>query len=112
MDTKTVEFLNDDRKIVATAQVSEQEGRFSGSIDLGSMPEDLRKTFESYEEIVNGQMFGLLDGIEDEISALALTAAFESGCKAVVSDLQIYPSSGRVSFRTQAPADVPAVAST
>jgi hypothetical protein len=112
MHTRTVKFLDKERKIVATAQVSEQEGRFSGSIDLSCMPENLRKTFETYEEIANGQIFSLLDEVEDEINALEFTAIFESGCKAVVSDLQIYPSSARVSFRTRAPADVAAAAST
>jgi hypothetical protein len=99
MSSKAIRIIDEGGETVATAQVSERGVRLGGQIDLSSMPTRLRRKFEEYEEIVNGQMFSLLDEIEDQIRALRLKVAFEDGSEAPVEDLQIYPSTRRVSFR-------------
>jgi hypothetical protein len=98
VSTETVRFIDRSRKVVATAEVAVRGDRFVGRIDLTPMPESLRKAFEGYEEIVNGQMFGLLDEIEEQISSIPLTVLFDERSEAAVVDLQVYPSTGRVSF--------------
>jgi hypothetical protein len=68
------------------------------------MPESLRRRFERYEEIVNDQIFSLLDEIEDQIGAMSFAVVFDDGCEANVMDLQIFPRSGTVSFKVAEPA--------
>jgi hypothetical protein len=99
MSTRTVKIIDQSRGVVATAQVTERGERFAGLIDLSPMPARLRETFEEYEEIVNGQMFSLLDEIEAQIGTVPLQVVFEGGGEAAVEELQIYPSTGRVSFK-------------
>jgi hypothetical protein len=99
MTDKTVQIVDQSCGIVATAQVAETDGVFAGLIDLRSMPADLRRRFEAYEEIVNSQMFSLLDEMEEQIAEIQLVAIFEEGEAFPVEDLQIYPSEGRVSFK-------------
>ena len=84
--------------VVATAQVAEKDGCFTGSIDLRTLPLELLRRFEAYEEIVNAQMFRLLDEIEDQIRAMPQLVVFDEGRKFPVEDLQIYPKVARVSF--------------
>ncbi len=56
--------------------------------------------FDEFEEIVNGQMFSFLDEIEGKIAVLSLKAAFDSnGSEVSVEELQVYPSTGDVSFK-------------
>ena len=98
MSTRAVKIVDRLRNVVATAEVAERAGRFAGVIDLGPMPPGLRQKFEEYEEIVNGQMFSLLDEIEGQVRALSLKVVFEGGREASVEDLQVYPRTGRVSF--------------
>jgi hypothetical protein len=99
MNAKSVQIVDPSRNVVATAQGAEKDRGFAGSIDLRSMPADLLRRFEAYEEIVNGQMFSLLDEFEEEIGAIPLVAVFDEGQEFPVEDLQIYPSVGRVSFK-------------
>jgi hypothetical protein len=102
MSDRTIRIIDPSRRILATARVAEEDGSFAGSIDVGSMPRDILRRFEAYEEIVEGQMFSLLDEIEDQISGLTLSAIFDDGQEFLVEDLQVYPSSGRVSFKVKA----------
>src|SRR4051794_7070309 len=99
MNSMTVKIIDQSREVVATAQVSETGERFAGLIDLRPMPACLRETFEEYEEVVNGQMFSLLDEIEAQIDAVSLKVVFEGGGESAIEDLQVYPSTGRVSFK-------------
>jgi hypothetical protein len=101
MNDTTTRIIDPSRRTLATARIAEKDGYFAGSVDLGAMPAELLRRFEAYEEIVNGQMFGLLDEIEEEIGALTLFAVFDDGQEFLVEDLQIYPSSGRVSFKVK-----------
>ncbi len=104
--TKIVDWHGD---VVATVQVAETEGRFAGLVDLDDLPARLRETFDEYEDIVNSQMFSLLDEIEERIENFALKAVFEDGADADIADLQIFPSTRRVSFRVakKSPKGVP-----
>ncbi|HEX8202811.1 MAG TPA: hypothetical protein VF590_20205 [Isosphaeraceae bacterium] len=99
MTDQTVTLIDRSGRAVATARVAEREGYFAGPIDLGPMPAALRKTFEEYEEIIHGQMFSLLDEIEERIGVLALRVVFGEGPEVDVEDLQIFPGTGRVSFK-------------
>jgi hypothetical protein len=102
MNTHAIQLINSQRNIIATGRVTEQNEHFAGDVDLSRMPADMRRTFEEYEEIVNGQMFGLLDEIEDRINLLSLRVVFNEACEAMIEDVQIYPSMSKVSFRVLA----------
>lgn len=99
MISQRVTLIDQGRQVVATAQVAEQDGTFAGQINLSPMPLPLRRLFEEYEEIVNTQTFSLLDEIEEKIEALHLQAVFEDGHEAALADVQIYPSTNKVSFQ-------------
>jgi len=99
MRTQMIKLIHPDRAVVATAQVLEEGAQYRGRIDLGLMPAPLKQTFADFEEIVNGQMFSLLDEIEEQIGAMGLKIRFSSGYEAKTADLQIYPSTNRISFQ-------------
>lgn len=82
-------------------QVSDEGAYFGGTIDLAATPTNIRALFEEFEEIVNGQMFALLDGVQDRIAALRLKAVCESTEEVAIGDLQAFPSTGDVSFRVK-----------
>jgi hypothetical protein len=105
MTNGTVKLIDRSQNVLATALVSDEGDRYGGTIDLSSTPPALCALFAEFEEIVNGQMFSFLDEIEDRIRALPIKAVFESGDEIHVKDLQVYPSTGNVSFKS---ADVPA----
>jgi hypothetical protein len=99
MSLQQVTIIDQKREVVATAQVTEQNGMFTGRIDLSPMSVSLRRQFEAYEEIVNKQMFSLLDEMEERIGAMLLKVGFADGHVAPLADLQIYPSTKKVSFK-------------
>lgn len=99
MSLQQITIIDQKRKIVATAQVTERDDRFTGRIDLRPMSAPLRRQFEAYEEIVNEQMFSLLDEMEEKIGAMLLKVVFADGHVAPLADLQIYPSIKKVSFK-------------
>ena len=98
MTAELVTLLGRDRHPIATAKVSEEDGHFIGDIDLTAMPAKLRQQFEEYEEIVQKQMFSFLDDVEEQIQMLRLKVVFANGGEADLADLQIYPTTQRVSF--------------
>jgi len=63
------------------------------------MPVPLQRLFAEYEEIVSTHMFSLLDELEEKIETLHLKGIFEDGHEAVLTDVQIYPSTKKVSFQ-------------
>lgn len=89
---------------VAALDVQFRDGHFEGTIDLAPTPPQLRQLFEQFEEIVEGQMFSLLDDIEEKIGTIPLRAVFADGTQAYVADLQVFPSTRSVSFVTRQPA--------
>jgi hypothetical protein len=99
MISQRVTLIDQGWQVVATAQVAEQDSTCIGRINLSSMPAELRRLFEEYEEIVNTHTFSLLDEIEEQIGALHLKAVFEDGHEAALADVQIYPSTNKVSLQ-------------
>lgn len=99
MTTRSVQLIDQSRSVLATAQVADEGDYYGGTIDLGRTPASLRALFDEFDEIVNGQMFAFLDEIQEKIGALPLKAVFDDGTEVYVKDLQVYPSTGDVSFR-------------
>ena len=102
MSSQRVTIIDQSRQVVATAEVSEQGGYFAGRVDLSLMPAALQHQFEEYEEVVNQQMFSFLNELEDKIEGLLLKVVFANGNVAQLADVQIYPSTKRVSFKVAA----------
>ena len=94
MPRQFVTIVDREGKAVATGEVERRGDRYVGTADVGRMPGPIRELFEGYEEIVDGQMFGLLDGIEEQVGGLRLAAVFKGGGRADVEDLQIFPGAG------------------
>lgn len=99
MSSQCVKLIDHERRVIATAHVTEQHGQFIGRIDCSPMPLLLQRLFTEYEEIVSTQTFSLLDTVEDQIATLHLMGVFEGGHEAVLADVQIYPSTKTVSFQ-------------
>lgn len=99
MNPRTIKIIDPCRTVVATAQVVKKDERFTGWVDLHAMPLNLRQLFDEYEEIVNDQLFSFLDEIEEQVTALQLRVSFDGGEEANIEDLQIYPTTRRISFR-------------
>jgi hypothetical protein len=99
MISQRVTLIAQGQQVVGTARVAEQDGTFIGRIDLRLMPVSLRRLFEEYEEIVTTHMFSLLDAIEEQIEMLHLQGVFENGHEATLINVQIYPSTKKVSFQ-------------
>jgi len=96
---RTIKLIDQDHRVVATAQVTDEGEYFGGTIDLQAAPTNLRLLFDEFEEIVNGQMFSFLDEIQDKIGALPIKAVFADGMEVGIRDLQVFPSTGDVSFK-------------
>ena len=99
MTSQRVTLIAQGQQVVGTAQVAEQDGTFIGRIDLRLMPIPLQHLFEEYEEIVKTHMLSLLDAIEEQIEAFHLKGVFEDGHEATLTNVQIYPSTKKVSFQ-------------
>ena len=99
MTARSIKLIDSSGRLVAEGHVDANEDRLDGRLDLRAMPPSLRQVFQEYEEIVNGQIFSLLDEMEERIHALALKVVLEGAGEATVEDLQLYPSTGLVSFK-------------
>ncbi len=99
MNERTIKLLGPSGDLLATGQVVLEGNHFEGSIDLSAMPASMLQTFQEFEELVNSQIFSLLDEIEQRINDLAIKVVFDDGREALVKDLQIYPSTGSTSFK-------------
>jgi hypothetical protein len=99
MTSQQVKFFDGADQLVAVARVAKEGDRFRGTIDLSAMPPLLRETFEQFEEAVNGQMLSVVDEVEEQVGALGLRVGFNGSPECTAADLQIYPRSGRVSFK-------------
>jgi hypothetical protein len=85
---------------VGVADVSNEDGLFTGTVDLSAMPAAMLNKFAEYENIVNNQMFSFLDRIEEEIASLGLRARL-GGAEVELDDVQMYPTDCTISFRTK-----------
>ncbi len=104
MNTESVKMIGENHEVVAIAQVDQRGEVFSGTIHLDSLPISVRRMFEEFEELVNGQMFSLLDDVQDRIDGLLWRVKFADGVERAIADLQIFPSTQRVSFKLATPA--------
>lgn len=107
MISKSIRLVDASGHAIACGAVSDRGDYYAGTIDLTCTPPKVRELFTEFEEITNGQEFSCLDEIQQRIDALHATVVFLDGDRAPVSDLQVFPSAGTVSFRL---ADVPAPA--
>ncbi len=103
MTPQSAYLLDQDNHRVAELSVTFTGKHHEGTISLEHTPPELKRLFAQYEEVVEGQMFGLLDGIEEKIAAVPFRVVFEDGTEAEVEDLQVFPSTGAVSFKTRRP---------
>jgi uncharacterized protein YlaN (UPF0358 family) len=99
MHMQMIKLIDPNCIVVAIAQVVADGEGYRGRIDLSLMPAKLQEQFAEYEEIVNGQMFSLLDEVEEQIRVLRLKIRFDTGYEVEAEDLQIYPSTNRISFK-------------
>jgi hypothetical protein len=99
MNTGTVKLMDQSRNVLAVARVALEDDHYAGTIDLTCTPPALKALFAEFEEIVDGQMFSFLDEIQEKIEAVPITAVFDNGDEGAVSDLQVFPSAGEVSFK-------------
>jgi hypothetical protein len=98
MSAQPIHLLDQSRTRIASLSVAAVGSHYEGDVSLDATPSNLMKLFEQYEEIVEGQMFGLLDSIEENIADAGLRVAFEDGTEADVDDLQVFPSRKAISF--------------
>lgn len=99
MDMTVVKLIDAAGNVWAVAQVAEDGDHFGGGIDLAGVPTDVRSLFDEFEEIVNGQMLSFLDEIQTKIAALPIKAALANGQEMAIKDLQVFPSTGDISFK-------------
>jgi hypothetical protein len=99
MSTRTVKLIDQSRNVLAVARVAAEGDHYAGTIDLNCTPPALKALFTEFEEIVDGQMFSFLDEIQEKIGAVPITAVFDNGDEVHISDLQVFPSAGDVSFK-------------
>jgi hypothetical protein len=101
MATQPSFLLDQSSTKVAVLNVEPSGDRYRGTICLDATPSDLKHLFEEFEENVEGQMFSLVDEVEEKICAIPLKVVFANGKEAYVEDLQVYPSTKRVSFKVR-----------
>ena len=101
MTPRPITFIDHSTARVATLEVGPVGDHFEGAISLDSTPPQLKLLFEEYEEIVEGQIFSLQDEIEEKISSISIRAVFDNGSMADVCDLQVFPTTRLISFKTQ-----------
>jgi len=103
MSREAVTILDAERNVIATADVECRKGVYFGSANMDQLPKTLRRLFEQYEEIVNDQVFSLLDPIEDQIGTIPLVVVFGDGRESQAKDLQIFPKGNTISFKVGEP---------
>ena len=88
--------------VVAMGTVAD-EGDFYGG-EMTSIPpgSSCRALFEEFESIVNDQMFSFLPDLEAKIEATGIRVVFDDGAQGEVKELQIFPTTGDVSFKLAA----------
>jgi hypothetical protein len=80
------------------------DGLFSGQVVEYGPSAPLVEIFRTYELCVNEQRFVEVDRLDAQLEALGLCfAADGTGQLQPVTDVQIYPTSGRASFRRAPP---------
>lgn len=101
MTARLIRLIDQTSNEVARLNVALVGDLYRGSIDLDGTPAHLRRLFEEFEEAVEGQMFSIADEIEQKIGEIPLRVIFANGREAVVDDLQVFPSTNRISFKSR-----------
>lgn len=101
MTTRPIYLIDQDSDRVADLDVSLVGDLYRGTISLDATPPQLKHLFEEFEELVEGQVFNLADEIEEKIGEYSLRVVYANGSEVPVDDLQVYPSTKRVSFKTR-----------
>src|SRR5262245_14411411 len=101
MTTQLIYLIDRSSARVAALNVELSGDLYRGTICLEGTPAELRQLFEEFEENVEGQMFNLADEIEEKIGAIPLRILYSNAMEAFVQDLQVYPSTKRVSFKVR-----------
>lgn len=101
MATQSLTLLDQSGAKLASVEVSQERDLYRGTIDVGNLPRALAQLFAEFEECVEGQMFTHADEIEAKIADLHLRVAFPDRTEAEATDLQVFPSTKRVSFKTR-----------
>ncbi len=96
-----VELRDGSGRLVALADVQLASYGYGGAVVEFSDEEDLRELFTTFEELVEGQTFGQLDEVADRIAALDVTWSEVGGSGQPTYDLQIFPASRQLSFKTK-----------
>jgi hypothetical protein len=99
MGERPISLIDEKSAKVAALDVALLGDHFEGSICLDGTPREIRQLFEKYEEIVDGQMFSLLDDVEEKIARMPIRVLFNDGSTRPIWDLQVYPSTQAVSFK-------------
>jgi hypothetical protein len=102
MNLKTIRLIGGVGRLLAVTRVVDKGGYYVGTVDLNATPADVRALFELFDELVNTQQFTNADEVESKIDALSIRAIFEDGGATSTADLQVYPSTGDVSFKVAA----------
>lgn len=102
MTTQSLDLIDQSATRVAVLTVALVGDGYRGSICLSETPPQLKHLFEEFEENVEGQMFTLADEVEERLKAMLLKVVFPNGDSAFVEDLQVYPSTQRISFKIRA----------
>ncbi len=107
MNSHHIQLVDESQTVLAEAQIVDEGDYFGGTVDLEKTPAPVRLLFEEFEEVVNGQMFAFLDNIQEKIDAIPIKAIFDDGLAISIRDLQVFPSTGDLSFRAKdAPSQV------
>jgi hypothetical protein len=101
MSVQPVYLIDEASRKIAALEVARDGDLYTGTICLDAVPPRLLHLFQEFEEFVEGQMFTLADEVEEKLAAVPLRVEFANGLDAVVEDLQVYPSTKRVSFKTR-----------
>jgi hypothetical protein len=103
MTSPPIYLIDQSSAKIAVLHVEPSGDRYRGTICLEATPPELQHLFEEFEANVEGQMFSLADVIEGKIGVIPLRVVFPNGLEAYVEDLQVYPSTKRVSFKVRQP---------
>ena len=103
MSRQGVRIIDNAGDLVASATVIDEGSHFGGEVDLGSIPGALMALFREFEGAVNDQTFGVADEIQVRLARVGLRAVLGDAPAVCVDDLQVYPSTGDISFKLPCP---------
>ena len=100
MRIETMSLLDENDCVVATLTMENLGHRYGGTIDLQNTPDDLKQLFNEFEELVSGQMFNLVEEVEDAIDARCSRVQLADGTVVRIHNLQPNPSNGQSRIST------------